>query len=246
MADSNKSLAAIQGVSEYNSAQAFEYSLDQSHLMAQSRVKKCARLIDKMQPGVLLDIGCSTGCWATHWISKGWVASGVEINQGYVELAKQRGVDAHYCDLNSSTLPFPDAHFDLVFAGEVIEHLIDTDGFIRECARCTKPGGHVIITTPNLASFENRLRLLLGFYPVWVNYNLSGSGHVRAYTPRALKKQLATHGLRVIQQMGNWVPFIPQRFTDDLKIPSMAVTGDWFPNLSMDIMVLARKDGLVS
>jgi len=61
---------------------------------------------------------------------------------------------------------------------------------------------------------------------------------VRGYTPRVLKKQMAAHGLAVIKQLGNWVPFIPQHFTDDVKVPALAITGDWFPSLSMDIIVL--------
>jgi 2-polyprenyl-3-methyl-5-hydroxy-6-metoxy-1,4-benzoquinol methylase len=226
----------MQSVSEYNQTRTFEYG------MAESRLRKCARLIDKLQAGSLLDIGCSNGAWASHWMSKGWTASGIDIDRKHVELAVAKGIDARFCDLNSDHLPFRDEQFDLVFAGEVIEHLVDTDGFLAEVARCTKPKGHVIITTPNLASFENRIRLLLGVYPIWLNYNLEGSGHVRGYTPRVLKTQMAEHGLRVIRQLGNWVPFIPQHFTDDLKLPGLAITGDWFPSLSMDIMVLARKD----
>jgi 2-polyprenyl-3-methyl-5-hydroxy-6-metoxy-1,4-benzoquinol methylase len=226
----------MQSISEYNQTRTFEYAL------AESRLRKCARLIDGLRPGFILDIGCSTGAWALHWMSKGWSASGVDIDRNHVEVARSNGIDARFCDLNSDRLPFSDGQFDLVFAGEVIEHLVDTDGFLEEVARCAKPGGEVLITTPNLASFENRVRLALGIYPNWLNYNLEGSGHVRGYTPRVLRKQMAAHGLRVIRQLGNWVPFIPQHFTDDVKIPALAVTGDWFPSLAMDIIVLAKKE----
>jgi len=75
----------------------------------------------------------------------------------------------------------------------------------------------LLLTTPNLASFENRIRLLLGIYPKWLNDNLAESGHVRGYTPNALKQQLAMQGFRIVRHLGNWVPFIPQHFVDDLK-----------------------------
>jgi 2-polyprenyl-3-methyl-5-hydroxy-6-metoxy-1,4-benzoquinol methylase len=225
----------MRTVTEYNNTRTFTYE------MRESRLRKAARLIEKLQPGHLLDIGCSNGTWGAHWISQGWRVSGADIDHKHVEEARTRGLDAHICDLNSQSLPFPNECFDLVFAGEVIEHLVDTDSFLSEVARCTKPGGHVLITTPNLASFENRVRLLLGIYPNWLNYNLQGSGHVRGYTPRVLKGQLKMHGLTTIRQVGNWVPFIPQRFTDDIKVPALAVTGDLFPTLSMDIIVLSRK-----
>jgi len=225
----------MQSVTEYNKTRTFPYE------MRESRLRKAARLIENLKPGLLLDIGSSTGTWAAHWMSKGWQACGVDIDRSHIEEACARGVDARFCDLNSAHLPFPDNHFDLIFAGEVIEHLVDTDGFLSEVARCTVRGGHVLITTPNLASFENRVRLLLGMYPNWLNYNLEGSGHVRGYTPGVLKKQMEAHGLHPMKMVGNWVPFIPQHFTDDVKMPVLAMTGDWFPTLSMDIIVIARK-----
>lgn len=222
-------------ISDYNQTRTFTYC------MGETRLEKCARMIEHLYPGKMLDIGCSNGDWLLHWQQRGWNPHGVDIDRKHVGIALERGIDAKACDLNAESLPFPDATFDLVFAGEVIEHLIDTDGFLSEISRVLKPGGHAIVTTPNLVSFENRVRILLGIYPAWVNFNLEGSGHVRAYTPRVLKSQMASHGLRVIKHLGNWVPFIPQRYMDDVKSPWLSFTGDLFPSLAMDIMVLATK-----
>jgi len=223
-------------LSAYNAGHEFSYDL------RESRLRKCASLIESLPVGRLLDIGCTNGNWARHWATRGWDTAGIDISQDYVAAARDAGVDARFCDLNRDSLPFGDTEFDLIFAGEVIEHLVDTDGFLAEVCRCCKRGGHLIVTTPNLASFENRIRLLLGVYPAWLNYNLSGSGHVRAYTPRVLKRQLLGHGFRVLRHTGNWVPFIPQYFVDDLKMPALSFTGDLLPNLAMDIIVLARRE----
>lgn len=222
-------------VSEYNEAKKFVYDL------RESRLKKCVRLIESLSPGRLLDIGCSEGNWGLFWRRRGWQPAGVDIDREHVSIAKERGIDARYCDLNSQKIPFESETFDLIFAGEVIEHLVDTDGFLAELNRCCKTNGHLLLTTPNLASFENRVRLLLGIYPKWLNYNLSESGHVRGYTPGALKKQLGAHGFKVIRNLGNWVPFIPQHFVDDVKVPGLSITGDILPTLAMDIIMLARK-----
>jgi len=223
-------------LSAYNAGRHFSYDL------RESRLRKCASLIASLPAGRLLDIGCTNGEWARHWASRAWDTAGVDINEEQVAFARGAGIDARCCDLNRDPLPFDDATFDLIFAGEVIEHLVDTDGFLAEVRRCMKLGGHLVLTTPNLASFENRIRLLLGIYPIWLNYNLAVSGHVRGYTPRVLKRQLATHGLRTLRHIGNWVPFIPQRFIDDIRLPMLAVTGDLLPNLAMDIIILARRE----
>ena len=225
----------MQGLSRYNASRDFTYNL------RESRLRKCAAIIQSLRVGHLLDIGCSNGEWALRWKTRGWETAGLDIDREHISIARNAGVDARFCDLNNDSIPFPDAEFDLIFAGEVIEHLVDTDAFLDEVRRCTKPGGHLLLTTPNLASFENRIRLLLGVYPKWLNYNLSESGHVRGYTPKVLKRQLAAHNFRVLRHTGNWVPFVPQHFIDDAKIPSLAITGDLLPNLAMDIIVLASR-----
>jgi ubiquinone/menaquinone biosynthesis C-methylase UbiE len=226
----------MQPLSQYNARQDFGYNF------RESRLRKCSSLIQRMTPGRLLDIGCTKGDWALYWKARGWEPAGIDLNREFLATAREQGVDARFCDLNCDPLPFGDAEFDLIFAGEVIEHVVDTDGFLTEIGRCCKTGGHVLVTTPNLASFENRIRLLCGVYPKWLNYNFEGSGHVRGYTPHVLKRQMAAHGFRVLRHLGNWVPFIPQRFIDDTKFPPFAITGDLLPNLAMDIIVLARKE----
>jgi ubiquinone/menaquinone biosynthesis C-methylase UbiE len=225
----------MKTISEYNVATKFTYD------MHESRLRKCVKIMKSLKPGRLLDIGCSNGDWALYWTNLGWQCSGVDIDKEHVEIARQRGINAKSCDLNRDPLPFDDESFDLIFAGEVIEHLVDTDGFMRELRRCVRPGGFVLITTPNLVSFENRLRILLGIYPIWVNYNLAGSGHVRAYTGRILRKQLREHGFQVLIHKGNWVPFVPQKFINDINVPFLAITGDMFPKLSMDTIMLAQR-----
>jgi ubiquinone/menaquinone biosynthesis C-methylase UbiE len=120
--------------------------------------------------------------------------------------------------------------------------LVDTSFFLREIYRVLRPGGCTILTTPNLASLENRLRLLLGYYPMWLEYKLEGGqGHVRAYTSRTIKRHLRQCSFDVERVLGNWVPFLPQGLIDDIRMPLLAVTGNWFPNLAMDLILKARK-----
>ncbi len=63
-------------------------------------------------------------------------------------------------------LPFPDAHFDYVFSIEGIEHFENPWTFAKELCRVLKPGGRLIISTPNTISVDARVKYLLaGYYP---------------------------------------------------------------------------------
>lgn len=192
--------------------------------------------------GKLLDIAAGSGIAAEALRDQGWEVSATDISEELVGQIRARGdIDAQVHDLAEGPLPFSDGHFQAVFAGEIIEHLVDTAHFLNELARVLTPDGVVVITTPNLASFENRLRLLLGRYPIWVEYELSDQGHVRSYTAPTLRAQLRCHGFVVEEVAGNWVPVAPQRFTDDVHFPPLARTGDWFPSLSQGLIIRARR-----
>jgi SAM-dependent methyltransferase len=62
-------------------------------------------------------------------------------------------------------IPFADARFDAVVSIEVIEHVEDPFFFLRELARIAKPGGQVIVTTPNVLNVNSRLRTLATGFP---------------------------------------------------------------------------------
>ncbi len=209
--------------------------------LRESRLRKLLRLLEGELRGRLLDIGCAGGELAAVLMASGWQVEGVEREAVLVEAAQARGIPVRCADFDREPFPWGSATFDAAVAGEVIEHVIDTDHLLQEVARVLRPGGILVITTPNLASLENRIRLLVGRYPMWMDYQVQGTGHLRYYTPRILRCQLEQHGFRVERHVGNWVPFLPQRWVDDLKMPWLAVTGDWWPSLAMDILMKARR-----
>ena len=214
----------------------------QHHMdLRESRIRKLLGLLGTERPGRLLDVGCAGGELGALLATRGWRVQGAEAEHALVETARARGVEARAVDLDKASLPWSDAAFDVVVAAEVIEHVIDTDHLLAEIARVLRPGGALVVTTPNLASLENRLRLLLGRYPMWMDVGVEGAGHQRYYTPRMLGHQLAQHGLRVERHVGNWVPLVPQRWLDDRRAPWLAVTGDWWPSLAMGIIMKARR-----
>ena len=209
--------------------------------LRESRIRKLLALLDGEPRGRLLDVGCAAGELGVLLAARGWSVAGVDREPALVAAARERGIDARHCDFGQMLLPWPDSAFDAVVLAEVIEHVLDTDHVLTEIVRVLRSGGALVVTTPNLASLENRARLLLGRYPMWMDIRVEGTGHVRYYTPRMLRAHLRRHGFRVEQHVGNWVPFLPQRFLDDRRAPWLAVTGDWFPSLAMGILMRARR-----
>lgn len=191
--------------------------------------------------GRLLDVAAGSGIAAATLQETGWEVSALDISEELVSQVRDRGIDARVHDLSAGRLPFDDQAFGAVFAGEIIEHLVDTSRFLDEIRRVLRPGGVLVLTTPNLASLENRLRLLFGRYPIWVEFALSDQGHVRAYTLPTLRSHLTSCGFAVDAIVGNWLPLLPQRWMDDVRHPALARTGDWFPSFSQGLIAKARR-----
>jgi 2-polyprenyl-3-methyl-5-hydroxy-6-metoxy-1,4-benzoquinol methylase len=207
-----------------------------------SRLPKSFELLDPEPRGRLLDVAAGSGVTAEILAGRGWEVSALDVSGNLVERMRARGIeDARTHDLSAGPLPYPDATFQAVLAGEIIEHLVDTAGFVAELTRVLVPGGVAVVTTPNLASLQNRVRLLLGRYPNYMEHELGGDGHVRAYTAKTLTAQLERGGLTVEALRGTFVPFVPQVLATDERLPLLARTGDWFPRLSVVLIAKARR-----
>lgn len=103
--------------------------------------------------------------------------------------------DVELFDAERDTFPYPDEYFDTVLCGELIEHLpSDPMHMMSEANRILKPGGHLVITTPNICSVRAISAILQGyhpgFFPAYIRPNGDGSDagarHAREYAPREL------------------------------------------------------------
>jgi len=117
--------------------------------------------------GALVDVGCFTG-WATaRYKALGFArAVGLDISEFALERAANKGIEPRSWHAGAERCPAGDGEFDTVIAADVIEHIVDTDAFLSELHRILTPRGTMIVTTPNLAFWLSRIRLLLG-KPPW-------------------------------------------------------------------------------
>lgn len=109
-------------------------------------------------------------------------------------------------DLNAQTLLYPENSFDLITCTEVIEHLEDYRRLVREIFRLLKPGGLVILTSPNILNVKSRLRFFCsGFYnlfgplPVCLQEVHQTSGHINPITYFYLAHALLNAGFSEIE-----------------------------------------------
>jgi SAM-dependent methyltransferase len=110
------------------------------------------RVIDHLPPGKLLDCPAGKGIIGDFARARGFTVTSADINE--------ERKDFVYCDMDQP-LPFADGEFDVSVSLEGVEHLLYPTAFLRELVRITKPGGTIILSTPNTANFYSRLQFLL-------------------------------------------------------------------------------------
>jgi SAM-dependent methyltransferase len=193
----------------------------------------------------LLDIGCGRGTLIEALRERAPDVSytGLELSEESAQIATAKGIDVMRRDL-AEPLPFPDESFDVVTFGEVIEHLFDPDSVLDEIHRILKPGGRLIVTTPNLACWLNRILVPAGFQPIFTEpsarkkygffFKFLGQngtlvqGHIRVMTTTALIEFLRDRGYS-IKKVAGWKyhEFERYRITDLIdgffsRIPTLA------------------------
>jgi len=128
----------------------------------------------------LLDVGCWDGGFSRRCASALGAARtlGVEVYEGPAASAESRGIEVARTDLESGRFPWPDESVDVVVCNQVLEHLKNVWLPLAEMHRVLRPGGHAILSVPNLASLHNRALLALGRQPTSIRVF---GPHVRGY-----------------------------------------------------------------
>ena len=111
----------------------------------------------------VLDLGCRYGA-LTRAYAEGNEVTGVDVDREALAEAAKLGIETRWAKVDEP-LPFEDASFDVVVAGELLEHVRDPAGLVGEAKRVLRPGGQLVASVPNAFRLKNRLRFLLGRKP---------------------------------------------------------------------------------
>lgn len=188
----------------------------------------------------LIDLGCGDGFHSSAFIKLGLETYGLDIAEDQLVKATALGIIATKGDLTEK-LPDADAYFDIVYSGETIEHIVDIRNFLTEINRILRPGGLLILTTPNLAGLDDRLRLLFG-KKVRHQDALCESHylHVRVFTFSSLREVLEKDGFEIKYQASNKVRF-GSIFGKDFD---SYIVADFVPSIGATIIMggIKKKD----
>jgi 2-polyprenyl-3-methyl-5-hydroxy-6-metoxy-1,4-benzoquinol methylase len=173
---------------------------------------------------------------------KGLELWGVDYSKYKLEKAKKNGHNVKFCDLEKG-LPFEANSFDVIYAAELIEHLYDPDFFLEECNRVLKKNGVIIVSTPNLQAWYNRVLFIFGIQPLFyevstrspqigssvlrrVKKGKAPVGHVHVFNRAGLVDMLRAEGFEMLQFLGARFHALPRstHFIDKMfnARPSMA------------------------
>jgi SAM-dependent methyltransferase len=150
-----------------------------------------AQTLFPAEPGRWIDLGCGQGEF-TEQVADGRAPIPIVLDrsQANVAAARSNGAAALTADLNLP-LPLASGSLDGGALIEVIEHIATAERLVDEIARVLRPGGWLIVTTPNVAHLTYRLRALFGRPPKQEGY------HLRFFTEKTLRNCLESRGFRI-------------------------------------------------
>jgi len=204
----------------------------------------------------ILDAGCGDGVFldrlARHLNRPETRYIGLDYSEYQLAKAAALPYEFQQCDFGVG-VPLPDQSVDIFHAAEVIEHLVNPDLLLTEAARVLRPGGHVVISTPNLHAWYNRLIFLVGVQPIFhetstrstqvgagplkgLKTDVRPVGHLRLFNRTALVDLLRLSGFGPARVLGARYHGVPRvaRWLDGLARVR--------PPMASILVAVARKD----
>lgn len=198
------------------------------------RILKTIKMVGKNKK--VLDVGCGYGHLTKLIKEMGNKVKCIETSDNAIKHIKKIGIEVFDMDLSTKWGDNIKEKFDVVVCTEVIEHVFDTDNLLENIYKVLKTGGHIIISTPNVASFGRRFMLLFGINPILeFTTRKYDAGHIRYFTFSDLENLLKEHGFKVVESHSDYI-----NFSKNGNIASIFLA-NIFPKFGRSIIIKARK-----
>ena len=210
------------------------------------RLSAIADIVTAERPGRVLDLGCGEGVLLEALAAR-LPPESMLVGMDVVappDGARWRAVTGDI----ATRLPFADSSFDVVVAGEVIEHVPHPDLMLSEIRRLLTPTGRLVLSTPNIVGWANRVLVPLGIQPLFTEtssevhlgrrWRALGQGnqvqgHLKVFSHRALAEILERTGFTVLQTRG-----MPGEFPSPVdRVDRLCAR---FPSIASDLLIVAQ------
>lgn len=170
----------------------YEYLKQTCHQIRLSEVLRMVKKYSAPSPKIL-SVGCGTGIIESKF--PGTVQGLDKLVPKETLIPVREGL--------LENIPFEHSSFDVVFLGEIIEHVNDTHQALAEVKRVLKNHGLLLITVPNVMNFRDRVRSLFGILPRHLSGYLTSDPHlfehIRHFNKSSLKKLLENNGFEILE-----------------------------------------------
>jgi len=210
------------------------------HSDGRNRVSRALNLVEGRD---VLDVGCHAGQQAHYLAERGHRVQGVDIDDNLLEIAKRKygGPGVEFAGTDGTRLDFADGSFDCAILLEVLEHTEHPRGLVREIHRVLKPGGHLVVSVPNAASYHTLARSLLlnlkSYYrrmESWPAFATDQRDHYYYWDPFTLYRLLNRQGFR----------YVDHAFSDNLKLVNvLAGILPFLRRISTCFILKVRREG---
>lgn len=145
----------------------------------------------------VLDVGCSSGYLARPLVAQGCTVVGLERDPDAAATAGEVCEDVLVGDVETMELPFEPGSFDVILCGDLIEHLRDPRAFLVRVRPLLRGDGRLVLSTPNVANWANRVGLLAGRWR-YTERGILDRTHTHLFTRATLVEALERSGYRVV------------------------------------------------
>ncbi|MGR6972403.1 glycosyltransferase [Streptomyces cynarae] len=162
-------------------------------------------MLAELPPSRILDLGCSGGLFAEHARKLGHTVTGVDCVE--IPGVRERTDCFVLADLNEGLPPGLGSGYDVVVAGDVLEHLARPERLLREIHEVLRPGGELLASVPNFGHWYSRFRVALGIF----DYDRRGildETHLRFFTRASFRRTITRTGYDMLELHATGSPFI--------------------------------------
>jgi SAM-dependent methyltransferase len=185
----------------------------------------------------ILELGAGTPYFSLAMSRRGYRMLASDADREVVQGLRDVGLEAELVDVEER-LPFLDGEFRAVVMGELVEHIFDTRALLANCSRVLGSGGILALTTPNLATLQDRIRFLFGNTPRQVSpLHEYLSLHIRPFCRQSLHDVLRSCGFVGIECTSNYVVWR----RGEGHVAKSRTLARWFPQLGGSLIMTATK-----